>query len=138
MKTAKVFLLLLAFSTCGLAHGQCAAPNVNGLYVADSPDNAEYKSYLRFFEDGTVLIADSKSPFEEVSQWMEKERPTITETEYELNKKCRLKYEIEINERKVVYESEITDPNNLVITRTIKGGGETLFNYTFTAVDFNE
>lgn len=135
-------IIRLAFFTTGLAviisgYGQCV--RYEGLYVADSPDNSEYKTYLRFFTDGTVLLADSKSPQEEVEQWMEKGRETITETTFESAKDCKVEYEIELNDTKISYEGKLsTSGETMEITRSVKKSQDVIISYSFVEVAFDE
>lgn len=123
--------------TTAAAVGQCGL-QTNGLFMAESPDNPEFKTYLRFFEDGTVLIADSKSDFDEVKVWMEKGRETIMETEYEMNKKCKLEYELELEIGKVKYSADVTGTGTLTVTRSAKGYGDIKIKYEFVAVEFDD
>ena len=138
MKKIVIILTVLAFLSVGCGDGKLI--RYDGVYfmkitgLSQKNEVLCYTEYIRFYEDGTVIITNSTGTISQIKEWFNKENTKIDYKEkYEIVKN-KISFQTTTVDGKVDYDGQIYD-NKLILnwnsTVNGKNGTEEYFFSTW-------
>lgn len=125
---------LAAFVFFSCSNGDSSPVRYDGIYQTKKMENQntgdQYRMFLRFYEDGTVISVSSSGVADDIKGWFKKGHENVAEGEYEIEDD-EISFTTSSNYGEVEYSGTISDRENLKLNTVGDNGNKQKVTYTF-------
>lgn len=138
----KYFILLLTifFFSCNNdetpdAKDDSSPVRYDGLYSSGARENEntgdKYTSYLRFYEDGTVISVSTSGTAKQIKEWFKKGHENVSKGKYTIEGK-NISFSTVLKDVEVEYSGKIIDKETLELhTKSLSNNNEADITFSF-------